>query len=577
MFRSRMLLTVIVVALCAALALPVIAQDGENIAITASFGDGPATLSPVYCTDTACADIVGYLFTGLVGVDPETQTIEPGQDGALASNWDVSDDNMVYTLTLREDFFWTDGEQINADDVLMHWALLNDPAAEHPDAFVLEEIADVQKVDDFTVEFTMTSPACSALNFIASVFPVPEHIYSTYAPEDLNDAIELNTEPQVTGGEFNFGQYRPGETTTLLTNPDFPDIAEEGPSLVGFIQDVYTDQAVLLEALLEEDINFYEGVPATQQNRIREASVDNGGNMQVYEYPGNSWDYMGLNQADPENPQPALDENGERIDQGLHPIFSDKTVRHALGHALNIDEIIEGALFGNGSRMPAQITPSSWAFSEELEPRPFDMELAAELLDEAGWVLEDGVRVCRGCLYSQEVDSSFEGSPFEFELLTNAGNERREAIGTIVQDQLSDLGITVDFQTVEFNTLLDIMDAQTFDAFILGWRAGYPDDPNTIQLFGAQADIPGSGFNFTSFYNEEYFELEQQANTVPGCAQEERSAIYAEMQEIMYDEMPYLWLFSQNGMYAATDNVGGFAPFPNNIDWNLTDWAISAE
>lgn len=577
MVRSRVLLVAIVALLAAALALPVTAQDMDDIAITGSFGDGPGTLSPIYCTDTACADIVGYMYTGLLAVDPETQTIQPGRPQGLAESWEVSDDNLVYTMTLKQNVFWSDGEQVNADDVLAHWELLNNPDAAHPDAFILDSVADVQKIDDFTVEFTMSSPACSALNFIGGVTPIPEHVYSQYDPTELNTVPELNTEPQVTGGAFNFGQYRPGETTTLLTNPDYHAAPEGGPVLRGFIQDVFTDQAVLLEALLEEDINFLEGIPATQQDRIREQSVDNGGNLQIYEYPGNSWDYMGFNLADPENPQPAFDEDGNRVDQGLHPIFSDKAVRHAMGHAVNVDEIIEGALFGNGSRMAAQITPSSWAHDADLAPRSYDPELAAQLLDEAGWVLDGDVRVCQGCLYAQEVDPDFEGSPLEFELLTNAGNDRREAIGTIMQDQLGDLGIVVDFQTVEFNTLLDIMDAQTFDAFILGWRAGYPDDPNTIQLFGAQADVPGSGFNFTSFYNEEYFELEEQANTVPGCDQAARAEIYAEMQAIMYDEMPYLWLFSQNGMYAATDNVSGFAPYPNNIDWNITEWAVTAE
>ena len=63
------------------------------------------------------------------------------------------------------------------------------------------------------------------------------------------------------------------------------------------------------------------------------------------------------------------------------------------------------------------------------------------------------------------------------------------AIGTLIQDQLAQVGIKVDFQTIDFNTLLDIMDSQTFDAIILGWRNGYPDDPDATQLFTPQSDI----------------------------------------------------------------------------------------
>jgi peptide/nickel transport system substrate-binding protein len=285
---------------------------------------------------------------------------------------------------------------------------------------------------------------------------------------------------------------------------------------------------------------------------------------------------MAFNLADPNNPQPALDEDGNRIDQGLHPIFGDKMVRQAIGHAVNVDSIIEGAVFGEGTRMAGHITAASWAVHPELQPRPHNPELALELLAEAGWVPNDAGRlVCQDCLYAREVDASFNGSPFEFELLTNAGNSRREAIGAVIQDELDRIGITVNFQTIEFNTLLDIMDAQTFDTFILGWRAGYPDTPDTVQLFSAEADVPGSGNNFTSFYNEEFFVLEQEALTLPGCDPEERAPIYHRMQEIMYDEMPYLWLYSINGFYAARSEVSGFDPYPANLWWNVDVWTVA--
>jgi peptide/nickel transport system substrate-binding protein len=581
MLRSKFAAILMVAAAVLILAIPTIAQEeGGGIAITGNFGEGPDTFSQIYCTGTDCADIVGYLFLSLVGVDVETGTIQPNQEGALAESWEVSEDNLTYTVTLKDIYTWTDGTPVTSADLALHWELLNTPEVEHPDAFILETVADFQVIDDYTVEFTMSSPACSALNFIGGVTPIPAHVLGDVAVEDL-PTFEENLNPTVTSGAFTFGTYRPGELTTLLANKDFVDGgADDGDvSLDGFIQTVYSDQNVMIEALTEGEINFLEGISPTRQDEIRDQSVENGGELQVYEFPGNTWDYMAFNLADPDNPQPALDEDGNRIDQGFHPLFSDKMVRNAIGHAVDVDAIIEGAVFGNGSRMSAQITASSWAYDNELEPRSFDQDLALEMLAEAGWVMnDDGRLICDNCMYAREVDESFNGSEFEFTLFTNSGNTRREAIGTVIQDQLNQIGITVDFQTIEFNTLLEVMDAQSFDAFILGWRAGYPDDPNTIQLFGAGADVPGSGFNFTSFYNEEYFELEEAANTVSGCDQAERAAIYAEMQQIMFDEMPYLWMFSQNGMYAAQDDLVGFNPFPQAIDWNLTTWSvISAE
>ena len=568
MIRSRLLLLVMMVLL-GLLAFPALAQDG-GVAITATTGEGPDTFSTIYCTGTDCSDIVSYMYMGAMAVDPDTATIAGSADGAtggFTESWST-EDNIVYDVKLREDVFWSDGVQMTAADLMFEWDLINTPEAEHPLAFILDTVADVEMIDDFNLRVTMTSPACNGMTFWGYQIPAPSHILGDIPIEELENA-DFNLNPTVVSGQFELGQYRPAEITTLLTRDGYVDAPEE-INLDGFIQIVSADATVANQQLLEGEINFYENISAVNQDEIREAD-----NLQIYEFPGNTWDYMAFNLADPENPQPALDEDGNRIDQGMNQFFSDKNVRHAIGHAVDVDSIIEGAIFGNGTRMPAQITASSWAFNSELEPRSFDIAIAEQLLDEAGWVMgPDGVRICEGCLYATEVDASFEGSPFEFELLTNAGNTRREAIGTIIQDQLSELGIVVNFQTIEFNTLLDVMDGQTFDAFILGWRAGYPDLPDTIQLFGAEADVPGSGFNFTSFYNEEFFELEEQANTTPGCDPADRAPIYAEMQEIMYDEMPYLWLFSQNGMYAANNAVGGFNPFPQNIDWNIATWDI---
>ncbi len=141
--------------------------------------------------------------------------------------------------------------------------------------------------------------------------------------------------------------------------------------------------------------------------------------------------------------------------------------------------------------------------------------------------VDGAARSAQGAMYAED------GTPLQFTLYTNEGNTRREAIGTLIQDELAQVGIKVDFQTIDFNTLLDIMDSQTFDAIILGWRNGYPDDPDATQLFTPGSDVIGSGSNFTSYNNPEFNALNDQAKTVPGCDPAERAPLYAQMQKIM--------------------------------------------
>jgi peptide/nickel transport system substrate-binding protein len=221
-------------------------------------------------------------------------------------------------------------------------------------------------------------------------------------------------------------------------------------------------------------------------------------------------------------------------------------------------------VLGEGSRMTSFVIPASWAYANDLPAIAYDPEAAAAILDEAGWTDADG----------NGVRENADGTPLQFTLYTNEGNGRREAVGTLIQDQLSQIGIQVDFQTIDFNTLLDIMDSQTFDAIILGWRNGWPDDPDATQLFTVGADVVGSGSNFTSWNNPEFADLNLQAKTLPGCDPAERAALYGQMQEIFQNDLPYVPLFTVDGMYAASADVAGFGPYPSNLFWNVDSWNV---
>ena len=570
---SRLLLVGLTIVLLGTLVIPVAAQEEERggILINSTFGGDPGTFNPIYCTGTDCYDgALRFMYPGLVGADPETATIEMNQPDSLALTWDVSDDNLVYTFHLRDDMFWTDGAPVTSADVMYVWELYQIEEAEAPGAYLLDSIESVEAPDDYTLVITFYSPDCTALLDAGSIDIAPAHIFSEIEPAALED-WEFATNPYVSAGVFQFGEYRPSEVTILLPNHDYVDNELGYVGLDGYIYKVVPDQSVQMEQLLAGEINVSDYVPPDRKAEFR-ANED----LQIYDYPGNSWDYLAFNLADPTNPQPALDEDGNPIDQGVHPLFGgmeDATVRQAIAHAVNVDDIITGAVFGEAERMTAHIVPASWAYNDDLPPVSYDVALAEQMLTDAGWIDEDGdgIRECHGCPYAEE------GTPFSFTLYTNAGNTRREAIGVVVQDQLAEVGLEVDFQAIDFNTLIDVFMSQEYDTFILGWRAGYPDDPNTEQLFGVGADIPGGGYNFSSYNSDRFNELEEQAKAVPGCAAEDRAELYLEMQEIIQADLPYLFLYAQNGMYVARNDIVGFDPFPAQMFWNVGTWRISSD
>lgn len=577
------LIKLLLVALLLTMALPVVAQEEEppagpgegGILIDASFTE-PGSLNPIYCTSTSCTDDVdAFLFPLVAAVDVSTATFAkdlPYGYPALAYDWEVSEDGRTYTFKLREDMFWTDGQPVTAYDVEWTFNTTIDPEAASPNSWIAGEIDSVVALDDYTVEFTFPEPYCGIIGRANSFRVVPKHVFDGVPLAELENH-SFTTNPNVTAGVFSFGEYRVAEQTSMVANQGYPDTTYGYVVPAGRILAIVPDQTVAMEQLLAGEITEQDFIPPDRRDDILAAAE--AGTLQVYEYSGNTWDYLGLNNANPENPQPGLDADGNPIPQDPHPLFGDKRVRKAVAMAIDVDAIIEGAVFGYGTRMTANVVPASWAYNHDLPPVPFDPTAALALLAEAGWVPgDDGVLVAtEDALYAEP------GTRFEFQLLTNQGNTRREAIGTIVQDQLQQLGMVVDYQAIEWNTLLEITDAQTYDAVIMGWRAGYPDNPGSSmkQIFTASSDDPvAGGSNDMSFYNAEFEALLEEVRTTPGCDEAVMKEGYAKLQEIMQDEMPYVWLYVIDGMYVTRGDIVNFGPYPAQMTWNVDAWAVAS-
>lgn len=557
------------------LAVPLYAQDGPEggIIIKGNSGGDPTALDPLLSNDTVSSEIQEFLFPDFVGVDPATAQFTENRPGAIVTTWEVSEDGRSYTFHLREDMFWTDGEQINADDVMFVWDAITSGDIDSPLSFYLDQVDNVEKVDDFTVRVTFAEADCDALNNSSFLEPYPSHI----APEDLSTLPDqpFNQHPAPSAGVYTFGELRPADAITLIADPTYVDAELGYVNNDGYIALNVPDLTTEVERFLAGELLVIE---SPQEGRRADIyAAEEAGDVTVYSYPGDSWDYLAFNLADPTNPQDARDADGNPIDQGMHPIFGNtevgKEVRQALNLALNVQDIIERATFGEGTQMASYLVPSSWAFDPTLEPRPFDPEAAAQMLDEAGWPNSDpndptSVRVCQGC------GTTSDGTEFRFQLITNEENARRTAIITIAQENWAQIGVMAEIQTMEFFSMLDVMDAQTFDAYVLGWQSGYPDRPDMTQILTPAGDVVGGCSNCGSYNNPEFNALNEQARLLPGCDVEARKELYNQGQRMVQEDTPYIFLFVRNGLYAVRNNVQGFDPFPAQLWWNVDTWSV---
>jgi len=559
------------------------AQDEEvpgpgegGIIVEGYFGSDPVPMDPLVCSETTCQQIAGFMFPGLISVDPETANYRESGPGAMATGWEISEDGLVYTFTLRDDFTWNDGTPVTAKDMIYSWeAIKSGELLNTLYSGVLDTVESMEAPDDYTIVATLKAADCRALASVSLPF-LPSHILPTDFAE-LNES-DFNLNPTVTGGVFKFSAYAPSEQLALEGDMAYPasDTVVGHVVPTGYIFKAVPDQTVLFEQFMAgEDINFLDAPNVARRADIRAAAE--AGEVQVFDYAGDFWDYLAFNLADPANPQNGLDENGEAIPQGHHPIFGNKEVRQAVAKAVDIEAIIDAAVFGEGTRMTSFLMASSWAYNHDLPPVAYDPEGAMALLDEVGWVDDDNdpetPRVAQGVTLPDGTAVE-DGTVLRFTMMGNEGNTRRAAEGQLLQAQLKAVGFDAVYQAVDFATWQDIVNAQTFDAVMLAWSDGYPSDPDATQLFTPISDVVGSGNNFTSFNNEEFTTLNEQARTLAGCDQGERKELYDRMQEIMQDELPYLWMYSINGMYVADDSLHNFDPRAANKFWNVDAWFV---
>ncbi|MDX1992862.1 MAG: ABC transporter substrate-binding protein [bacterium] len=551
---------------------------------------GSANLGPlVYlrCSGVDCADVNAWLWPAMIALDPNTQNYTVGEFGALANSYEVSEDGLTYTFSLRQDAFWNDGTPITATDLYFAWEASQQGEGVGLSSSYAPQAAQVtgaEIIDDYTIAFSFDASQCDALRQLAAYSALPAHAFGYTAGGDFDWASMIDhpfdDAPAVTGGPFNFDRLEPGTAIYLSANLNYYDPTGDYVVPQGLVFVDTPDDNVQVERLLanqDGDINFVYEPGGAVFTTLREAS--DAGSIQYFQAPGRVWHYVALNLADPANPQNGLDEDGNPIDQGRHPIFGDVRVRQALQHAINIDEVINGPLNGNATAMVAGTIPTAYTLNPDLARRPFDLEAARALLDEAGWTSTgdplveggDGLRTCTAC---ETADS---GTPLSFEIM-HVVNDVRGEVAVVLQNQFAQIGVEVIVTPLDFNTMYDNnMGAQTFDAAVAGWRGELPFNPDQRGIFGAENDIfgEGYGFNFPSYYNARLEELGELIAT-GNCDEQARIDAAYEVQQILYEEQPYLWLYALDSAYAATNNVQGFDPRPGLGQWNLDAWNITS-
>lgn len=287
----------------------------------------------------------GNVYEGLVMLNRHGE-ITPG----LAESWEVSEDGLSWTFTLREGVTFHDGSTFTAEDVLAKFERARDPDAGHTHPEYYTAI-DTVSAEGNTVTFTLTHPSASLLYNLAR----PSSIIYPAGTEETQRTAPVGT------GPFRFAEWVRGSEVRLER---FDDYHGESAYLDAVTFRIIEDPSAQLAALQAGDIDMV-GVALSPENALQ---VQADPNLKLTEGSATTEITLAMNNA-------------------REPL-SDLRVRQAITHAIDKQAIIEGALFGFGTPIGTHASPIEPYFID-VEPYPYDPERARELLAEAGF--EDGL------------------------------------------------------------------------------------------------------------------------------------------------------------------------------------------
>jgi peptide/nickel transport system substrate-binding protein len=502
----------------------------------------PKTFDPLKVEDDASAAI-RYLTGGvLVRVNRQTQELEPG----LALSWKVSKDGRTISFRLRSGISFSDGTPFSASDVAHTVQLLMDPALH-------SATGDAFRSGTGSVETKIISSTQVSITFPAQVAGLDRlfdqvAILSEHSPKKEMAVL----------GPFMVSDYKPGSSVLLKRNPNYWKADEQGrklPYLDSIRLDIQPNRDVEmlrfkrgeLDLINSLDSEYFDKLASTSPQLVRDAG------------PSLDSEQLWFNEV-AKSPISGYKKNW----------FRSASFRQAISEAINRDDLSRVVFHGHAQPAVGPFSPANkfW-FNARLKPQTYSPDVALMALQSEGFRMENGALKDK------------DGNEVIFSIITNAGNKARERMAVLIQDDLQKIGVHVNVVTLDFPSLIERM-TQSFDyeAILLGLTNVDLDPDGEMNVWLSSSE--NHQWNPQQKTPETPWEAEidrlmraQASSTDP----KKRKEAFDQVQQIVVDQEPFLFLINKNALSAVSPAVHGAAPvilWPQ-VFWNAEQLTVSAK
>lgn len=466
----------------------------------------------------------------------------------LAESWQIAEDGLSATFQLRRNVVFSDGEPMDADDVVFTYRLIMNPdVTDERQRVYYRIITDVEKLGPHEVRFHFERKFYESFDRASGIGILPEHLYRDLAPEQIrnNPGLLMGTGPYRLPDPIN---WRPGQQIELVRNTRY--WGEPGPWDRIIYRTIEKDSTQLV-AFRNGELDAFGATPEQHVEMKQDEQLLAEKQLFELETLRRGYIYVMWNQKRGDEPT----------------VFADKRVRQAMTMLIDRKRLIDELYLGYGTVATGPFHHLGPQVDASLPPWPHDTERAITLLIEAGFTRND-----------DDVLRRADGEPFTIKFTYPAGSDMYQRLALALRDNFARAGIQVDLDPQKWALLMKSLNERTFDAISLGWSSGLEVDIE--QMFHTRA-IAGLGDNRMSYASPELDALIDQAHVT--LDRDERMKLWQACHRVLYEDQPYTFLARGKILLWVHKRYQNIQPMPkiglNQVSiWsNPIEWYVPAE
>lgn len=482
----------------------------------------PRFINPLIAITDAERDLSSLIYSGLMRPDSRGGLVTD-----LAEKYEVSEDGLIYTFTLKPNLTWHDGEKLTTDDIIFTIQRAKDPVLKSAKRASWEGVA-TEKIDDNVIKFILKKPYSPFLENV-TLGILPKHIWQNIPSEQMLYS-EYNTSP-IGSGPYKIGDIARDSSGNvnsyaLLPNDNF---ALPGPYLKKITLKFYLSEKEAVNAYKNGEIGSTSGISPAMMDEII-LKCDSG---QQCDRGGEQTKVINLPRV-----------FAVFFNQNKSKALLQKEVRQALSLATDKNRLVQEVLKGYGNTLGYPIPNGSLGALEPQEEK-YSVEEAKNILTKSGWKQnQDGI-------FEKQLDKK-ETITLEISIATSADSEELKSTAKLLKEMWQQAGVKVDVLFFETGDLQKTIAERNYQALLFGESIGHDPDPFAF-WHSSQKDYPGA--NVAMYTNSKVDKLLEDSRRTSD--REDRVNKYKQFQEEVQKDAPAVFLFSPSFIYILPEEIKG--------------------